>query len=216
MSGMVEDLINEMKKMVIKIGTTNEDIEKEDIQKEIRMLEEEAGKSETNAAALTTKAMALKRKCEDILHESSRKENRAALVEAMDFTLCHVEEKASTKKTIELTRFVRSLKRIRRAGDRTVYLKALKALRLFVSNLVQHPDELKYRSVRVENKVFQKRLGVLDGGLECMQSIGFVQVMKSSGSQFLEIKSMSKELNVFLKRILVVLENAIKTATSLN
>ena len=201
----VDELIDEMKRMILKIGTAEE---KKKIEEEFRTLEKEAGKSDF------TRLTNLKKKCQEIF----RKTNRAALVEAMDFTLCRSsEEKTSTKKkkTNGFAQFAKCLKRIRAPIDRTAYLKALKALRLFVKNLVQHPDEPKYRSVRVQNKVFQKRVGVLDGGLECMESIGFVKVTKSDGTQYLEIESSSKESKVFLKRVLVVLENAVKTATSL-
>ena len=209
----VDELIDEMKRMILKIGTAEE---KKKIEEEFRTLEEEAGKSDDveRLETFTRKATNLKKKCQEIF----RKTNRAALVEAMDFTLCRSsEEKTSTKKkkTNGFAQFAKCLKRIRAPIDRTAYLKALKALRLFVKNLVQHPDEPKYRSVRVQNKVFQKRLGVLDGGLECMESIGFVNVTKSDGTQYLEIESSSKESKVFLKRVLVVLENAVKTATSL-
>ena len=202
----VDELIDEMKRMILKIGTAEE---KKKIEEEFRTLEE--GKSDD--VETFTRLTNLKKKCQEIF----RKTNRAALVEAMDFTLCRSEEKTSTKKkkTNRFAQFAKCLKRIRAPIDRTTYLKALKALRLFVKNLVQHPDEPKYRSVRVQNKVFQKRLGVLDGGLECMESIGFVNVTKSDGTQYLEIESSSKESKVFLKRVLVVLENAVKTATSL-
>ena len=204
----VDELIDEMKRMIVKIGTAEE---KKNIEEEFRTLEEEAGKSD-DVETFTQKATNLKKKVLDVF----RKTNRAALVEAMDFTLCRSEEKTLTKKkTNGFAQFAKCLKRIRAPVDRTTYLKALKALRLFVKNLVQHPDEPKYRSVRVQNKVFQKRLGVLDGGLECMESIGFVNVTKSDGTQYLEIESSSKESKVFLKRVLVVLENAVKTATSL-
>ena len=203
----VDELIDEMKRMILKIGIAEE---KKKIEEDFRTLEE--GKSDD--VETFTRLTNLKKKCQEIF----RKTNRAALVEAMDFTLCRSsEEKTSTKKkkTNRFAQFAKCLKRIRAPIDRTTYLKALKALRLFVKNLVQHPDEPKYRSVRVQNKVFQKRLGVLDGGLECMESIGFVNVTKSDGTQYLEIESSSKESKVFLKRVLVVLENAVKTATSL-
>jgi hypothetical protein len=208
----VDELIDEMKRMILKIGTAEE---KKKIEEEFRTLEEEAGKSDVDVQTFRLAATNLKKKCLDVF----RKTNRAALVEAMDFTLCRSgEEKTLTKKKKKTNRFAQfasCLKRIRALVDRATYLKALKALRLFVKNLVQHPDEPKYRSVRVQNKVFQKRVGVLDGGLECMESIGFVKVTKSDGTQYLEIESTSKESKMFLKRVLVVLENAVKTATSL-
>ena len=158
--------------MILKIGIAEE----KKIEEDFRTLERKSDDVET-----FTRLTNLKKKCQEIF----RKTNRAALVEAMDFTLCRSsEEKTSTKKkkTNRFAQFAKCLKRIRAPIDRTTYLKALKALRLFVKNLVQHPDEPKYRSVRVQNKVFQKRLGVLDGGLE--YGIDEHQCLKSDGSIF--------------------------------
>ena len=191
----LDNLLEEMKKNMI---------DDDDFEEELRKLEEEARNTERDEDALLKKTTSVRKKFE-------RKTNRAALVEAMDFTLCRTKMGTKTK-NIEFARFVIALKTLRKNCEKIDYVKALKALKLFVKNLVQHPDEPKYRSVRVQNKVFQKRLGVLNGGLECMCAIGFVKIKKNDDTEYLEIESTNNKSKALLKRVLVVLENAVKAA----
>ena len=41
-------------------------------------------------------------------------------------------------------------------------------------NLLLHPDEKKFRKVKIQNVHFQERLGHIKGSLDCMHSIGYV------------------------------------------
>lgn len=42
-----------------------------------------------------------------------------------------------------------------------------------VGNVVDHPAEGKYRSIRVQNRVFQDKVASCRGGLDCMTAMGF-------------------------------------------
>lgn len=53
------------------------------------------------------------------------------------------------------------------------FLSAAKALLIYASNILDHPQELKYRQIKKSNAAFQSRLGSRAGGMECMRVLGF-------------------------------------------
>lgn len=46
-------------------------------------------------------------------------------------------------------------------------------MQTYVRNLLEHPDEAKFRRIRKENKRFTQRLGRFRGGLQLCRAIGF-------------------------------------------
>ena len=57
-----------------------------------------------------------------------------------------------------------------------VFMDASQLLLKFASNIINNPDNPKYRSIRVGNKIFQSRLLPVNGAVECLFAIGFQEV----------------------------------------
>ena len=60
-----------------------------------------------------------------------------------------------------------------------VFMDASGLLLKFASNIINNPDNPKYRSIRVGNKIFQSRLLPVNGAVECLFAIGFQEVLCS-------------------------------------
>lgn len=54
-----------------------------------------------------------------------------------------------------------------------VFMDASQLLLKFASNIINNPDNPKYRSIRVGNKIFQSRLLPVNGAVECLFTMGF-------------------------------------------
>ncbi|KAF1334240.1 Thioredoxin 1, partial [Globisporangium splendens] len=68
---------------------------------------------------------------------------------------------------------VERLKKYRVGGDG---LTALKTLNVYVKNLVEKPDDEKFRTINLENAAFRKRVASLAGGVAFLKSLGFEKV----------------------------------------
>ena len=60
-----------------------------------------------------------------------------------------------------------------------VFMDVSGLLLKFASNIINNPDNPKYRSIRVGNKIFQSRLLPVNGAVECLFAIGFQEVFSS-------------------------------------
>ncbi|MEE6487668.1 hypothetical protein FKM82_014983 [Ascaphus truei] len=47
----------------------------------------------------------------------------------------------------------------------------------YLDNIISHPDEEKYHKIRLSNKVFQERIGCLEGAPEFFEAVGFEKMM---------------------------------------
>ncbi|GLD95396.1 hypothetical protein PINS_up004040 [Pythium insidiosum] len=65
---------------------------------------------------------------------------------------------------------VEKLKKYRVGGDG---LTALKTLNVYVKNLIEKPDEDKFRSINLENAAFRKRVASLVGGVAFLKALGY-------------------------------------------
>lgn len=61
-----------------------------------------------------------------------------------------------------------------------VFMDVSGLLLKFASNIINNPDNPKYRSIRVGNKIFQSRLLPVNGAVECLFAIGFQEVLCST------------------------------------
>lgn len=50
---------------------------------------------------------------------------------------------------------------------------AIQTIYKMLQNLFHHQDEMKYRSIRLENSGFQTKVATVDGGLDLMFAAGF-------------------------------------------
>jgi len=128
--------------------------------------------------------LALRRALVNVLREYNMRLVRPTL----QFTARAIKASTSSTTTDRFVSFVAALRRLRlNTEDRQTYLIAIKTLRTFVNNLIQKPNVAKYQSIRLSNAIFQKRLGKLSGGLDCMRAIGFKQTTKD-GENYLTIR----------------------------
>ncbi|CAH0482596.1 unnamed protein product [Peronospora belbahrii] len=70
----------------------------------------------------------------------------------------------------QVAKNVAILKKYRVANDG---LTALKTLNVYVKNLVEKPDEEKFRTINLENPAFRKRVASLVGGVAFLKSLGY-------------------------------------------
>eukprot|EP00743_Colponemidia_sp_Colp-15_P001602 GILK01001749.1.p1 GENE.GILK01001749.1~~GILK01001749.1.p1 ORF type:complete len:455 (+),score=102.40 GILK01001749.1:70-1365(+) len=79
---------------------------------------------------------------------------------------------------------------------------ALTTMRVYVKNVVDHPDEEKYRKIRVTNEAFQTRVGKVNGGIDFLKAVGFVE-----DGDFLALQAVDK--GVLQKGVDLLEENII-------
>ncbi|EXB99125.1 UBX domain-containing protein 1 [Morus notabilis] len=77
---------------------------------------------------------------------------------------------------------LRSLKRNYMNDDARVR-RAFQALLIYVGNVARNPNEEKYRKIRMNNPLFQERVGSLKGGVEFLELCGFERT--TEGGEFL-------------------------------
>ena len=76
------------------------------------------------------------------------------------------------KGTPSVSGAIEKLAKYRAGGDGA---KALKTLAKMIDNLVQKPDEPKYRRINLQNEAFKKRVSCFVGGVELLRAVGFVK-----------------------------------------
>lgn len=75
--------------------------------------------------------------------------------------------------TEQVVASVEKLKKYRVGGDG---LTALKTLNVYVKNLLEKPEDDKFRTINVENAAFRRRVASLVGGIAFLKSLGFEKV----------------------------------------
>eukprot|EP00735_Rhodelphis_limneticus_P015015 TRINITY_DN914_c0_g1::TRINITY_DN914_c0_g1_i2::g.15960::m.15960 TRINITY_DN914_c0_g1::TRINITY_DN914_c0_g1_i2::g.15960 ORF type:complete len:415 (+),score=64.53,sp/Q6IP50/UBX1A_XENLA/28.37/3e-07,PUB/PF09409.5/6.5e+02,PUB/PF09409.5/2.4e+03,PUB/PF09409.5/2.8e-19,DZR/PF12773.2/0.04,zf-C2H2_2/PF12756.2/0.14,zf-C2H2_2/PF12756.2/14,UBA/PF00627.26/0.3,UBA/PF00627.26/5.8e+03,UBA/PF00627.26/3.6e+03,zf-C2H2/PF00096.21/73,zf-C2H2/PF00096.21/2.2,GFA/PF04828.9/1.1e+02,GFA/PF04828.9/2.7,Lamp/PF01299.12/1.1e+03,L len=75
--------------------------------------------------------------------------------------------------SIELRDLLIAFKRAHQVQGDAVVQTAFQTLFKFVANVVQFPNDEKYRRIRISNDAFQSRVGRLDGGVQFLQKCGF-------------------------------------------
>lgn len=58
-------------------------------------------------------------------------------------------------------------------NTKEAYLDAVRILLVLLDNVLKYPTEMKYRSIRIENKSIKEKLLSLDGCSELLSAIGF-------------------------------------------
>lgn len=58
-------------------------------------------------------------------------------------------------------------------NTKEAYLEAVRIILLLLDNIINHPNENKYRTIRIENKTIKEKLLTLEGCVELLTSIGF-------------------------------------------
>lgn len=101
----------------------------------------------------------------DTLHSNNQASDDAAASKKASPTNLSPEE--------QVVASVEKLKKYRVGGDG---LTALKTLNVYVKNLVEKPDDDKFRTINLENAAFRRRVASLVGGIAFLKGIGFAKV----------------------------------------
>ncbi|KAL2965998.1 hypothetical protein AAZX31_16G092700 [Glycine max] len=78
----------------------------------------------------------------------------------------------TTAKAEQLRECLRNLKRNHQGEDARVR-RAFQTILVYVGNVAKNPKEDKYRKIRLNNPLFQDRVGSLNGGVEFLELCGF-------------------------------------------
>lgn len=69
-----------------------------------------------------------------------------------------------------------AIKKLEETTNVDFYIDGAKILLNLLENVIREPDNPKYRTIRLENKVIKEKLLVLNGAREVLTQIGFHQV----------------------------------------
>jgi len=75
------------------------------------------------------------------------------------------------------------------ANSPNTYLTALTTLDKILENIITHPQEDKYRKVKRENPVFQRKFASLAGSDDLMKSVGFTTLVEESIQYYVLVPS---------------------------
>jgi len=78
---------------------------------------------------------------------------------------------------------------------------AVETLRKYVSNIVQKPDEPKYRKIRLENATFDRNVRQPRGGIRFLESIGFREVNGFLELDQADAASIQQALDLLLAKL---------------
>ena len=65
------------------------------------------------------------------------------------------------------------------SNPREEFLSASELLLRFAENVLRDESNPKYRSIRLENKIFQEKILPINGAVQCLFGMGFEEVVES-------------------------------------
>lgn len=87
-------------------------------------------------------------------------------------------------------------------------MEALETLLVYTKNLIQYPEEKKYRKIKISNIHYQERLGHLDGAADAMSAIGYQPV--GDYLRLDECKQNNEENEKVLKSIETIIQSELQ------
>eukprot|EP00193_Tetraselmis_chui_P000076 CAMPEP_0177755410 /NCGR_PEP_ID=MMETSP0491_2-20121128/2552_1 /TAXON_ID=63592 /ORGANISM="Tetraselmis chuii, Strain PLY429" /LENGTH=626 /DNA_ID=CAMNT_0019270907 /DNA_START=377 /DNA_END=2257 /DNA_ORIENTATION=- len=105
----------------------------------------------------------------------------------------HAPSGGSQAKEAMTTRLFAALQTVKANTSFDEFCAAARTLLTFVSNVIAHPSDPKYKRVRGSNARFHNALGCRTGGIACMEAVGFA-VINEGGEQVLVMQNMEAEL----------------------
>ena len=82
-----------------------------------------------------------------------------------------ISENAAESSSEEIIKNI--LKKNLREESKNCYNEACRIFKIIISNIVQHPDEEKYRMIKQNNPKFQNSFGKYKSGISLLEKIGF-------------------------------------------
>lgn len=82
------------------------------------------------------------------------------------------------------------LEKMKQEEDTADFLSTSRTILTYMRNIALHPEEEKYRKIRVSNKHFHARLGCKTRGIDCMKIIGFKEVTEDDEEKWLIMKTV--------------------------
>ncbi|GBG29867.1 Thioredoxin [Hondaea fermentalgiana] len=81
-----------------------------------------------------------------------------------------------------------ALQDLERKNGRTNAKDAVQVMLLYVRNVIKHPEDVKFRSIRQGNAKFSSKIAACAGGLDCMKALGFDHAERN-GEPYLVLRS---------------------------
>ena len=137
--------------------------------------------------------------------ETLRGANPAALRQSIANPLAQLGP-ATNNKNLALS-LAQALSKVKAGCSFDEFLVASKTLAAYVGNIVNNPEDQKYRKIKLSNQNFQAKLGRLPGGKDCLLKIGFQE-----RTEAMEPVLVLDQVPEQLKAVLSLLEQAISNA----
>lgn len=80
--------------------------------------------------------------------------------------------------------YEREILSLETTANRDTYIESVTILLKILDNIVREPQNDKYRTIRLENKIIKEKLLHLNGVREFLAKIGFVEVRKNTRTAF--------------------------------
>lgn len=119
---------------------------------------------------------------------------------------------ASTSSTTTVDPLPEAIRKLQVQNSQSDYATAVSTLNKILSNIVKNPMEEKYRQMKKSNPAFQRRLGGLHGGHECMLAAGFV--IESQDGQDVYVMQASADKWPQLQAAHMTVERAAQQSTT--
>lgn len=82
------------------------------------------------------------------------------------------------------------MEKMKEEVDSEEFLATSRTILTYMRNIALHPEEQKYRRIRLSNKHFLARLGSKPRGVECMKTIGFEEITEEDDEKWLIMKTV--------------------------
>lgn len=96
--------------------------------------------------------------------------------------------------------------------DREKVKVGIEIIGKYLRNIIENPEEEKYRRIRLENKVFREKVSSLEGALDFLIGAGFVnqviEISEGKKEEFLVFTGSSTESIDFLSTLIEALQNS--------
>lgn len=105
--------------------------------------------------------------------ETLRGANPAALRQAITRQLAQLSVQTSSKSGNLAESLATALGKVKQFASPDQFFSAAQTLTIYARNIVDHPDDPKYKRIKASNVAFRRKLADIPHGLECLEVLGF-------------------------------------------